>query len=215
MMGVLICFASASQAILTVSEVELVQVTGATTSYDAGSGTLTWSAGAAGALLTSDYDYASFDTASISATITGGSDASSGGNAAASFSGGTWAMTLGGGLGQVNLAGSVIFYDEEETADDSLGGIGIVTVDTATFDLSFFGGLWSIPGIQMQWGDGDGLAGMVSQTLFAPGYGLTDYNSDFSSDNLSVALVADETSVPEPMTVILLGLGALSLRKRR
>jgi hypothetical protein len=223
MMGVLICFASVSHAAFTVTGVELVQVTGASSYYDADTGTLTWSLGASGAVMTGDFNYAGFTEATISATLTGGVDATPlGGYAAASFTGGTWSVVLGDVLdqglpfgGDVNIGGTFSFYNEAEVADDVLQGSGVVTVDYATFDLDFFGGLWSIQGIQMQWGDGNGLGGLFSQTLFTPDYGLTDYNSDFSSDNLTVTLVADETTVPESMTVILLGLGALSLRKRR
>ncbi len=212
---VLFCFASVSQAMLTVTEVSLVQVSGASADYDASTGTLTWSASAAGALLTSDYDFAQFTTASISATITGGVDATSGGYAAANFTGGTWEMVLGSGIGNVNLGGTFAYYDEEELAAGSLAGIGVVTVDTATFDLVFFGGLFNIPNIQMQWGDGNGLGGLFSSVLFTPGTEVEDYLSDYSSDNVTITLVSDETSVPEPVTVCLLGLGAVALRRRK
>ena len=147
-------------------------------------------------------------------------DTSSGGLASAVFSTGTWAITMDGPLGTaVNIDGHTVSnYVETETGVDTdhIDGRAVVMVDDYTFDTGWFGDIWGIPDLDLQWEGGlDSLAGLIADITLPNGTGITDYNSDYFSTNATITLWADESVVPEPATIGLLGLGsALLLRKR-
>jgi hypothetical protein len=224
--GVFLLIVSTVAPALTIESVSIAQTSGVTASYytvdqQTGEATINWSGGSSGLVLTDTTKFASFNDVSVTAQIYGITHQSSGGLAKATFSTGTWLMELGTGYPGgpvVQLGGTLASpYTEEELVDgDKLDGLAIVNVTTSQFDFGYFGDLWNIDPIMVQWGDGNGLGGLVSSILFPPGGGIDDYLSDYQSENVTITLVADETSIPEPATMLLLGLGSvLALRKRR
>lgn len=78
---------------------------------------------------------------------------------------------------------------------------------------------WNVPGYT--WaetvgpsGDMGGLTATTSN-LFGTLGDIADYQSDWDSDNTIVTILADESGIPEPTTIALLGFGALVLLRRR
>ncbi|MBN1457540.1 MAG: PEP-CTERM sorting domain-containing protein [Sedimentisphaerales bacterium] len=215
----LLFFVSVSFAAL-VEQVQIIQDIGVTAEYDASAGTTTWSQGASGWMLTDGGKFQSFSDVTVSGTFIGAVDVSSGGLASAVFSSGTWDIVMNGALGMaVHVSGhTVSSYVETETGVDTdhIDGRAVVMVDDYFFDAGWLGDIWGIPDLDLEWEGGlNDLAGLIADITLPNGTGITDYQSDYTSTNTTITLWADESVVPEPMTVILLGLGALSLRKRR
>jgi hypothetical protein len=193
-----------------VKEVTIAQTNGVTAYNAAGTGTLNWTMGASGMVITSDWDVFLFDNATVAATFTGVTDLSSGGVAKATFSSGTWSMDLSQSGATVHLAGGIqgLYREEELPEGDALDGRAIVTLTAA--DFTGFD-----PSLDLQWGNSNMLGGIIASVLFTPGYGIQDYQSNYQSENTTITLLADETAIPEPATMLLLGLGAVLLRKKK
>ncbi|MGD0784554.1 MAG: PEP-CTERM sorting domain-containing protein [Sedimentisphaerales bacterium] len=189
--------------------------------YD-GSGTIVWSGGQNGWLATDDYSgfvYFSqlpyFHSVTATATFTGMTDTSSGGQASASFSSGNWSITINAtGSGDVlTLAGHILenhTYNEKEIdSTNKLDGRAVVVVDTAAFDDAYWEntdvGVLSL---------NDNIAGMIANISLPTALDFNSYAQAYASNNVTVTIYADESIVPEPATMALLALGGLLLRKR-
>lgn len=106
------------------------------------------------------------------------------------------------------LSGTVNWYEEtEEIANEGFAnGRGIVVVDSANFFGPLNGAIW---------GDGPlGLAGLRSTTTVDGGI-LVDYSQLYTSEMVTLSIITDWESIPEPMTVALLGIGSVVILYRR
>ena len=220
---VLLVFPAVSSAGL-VKEVQLTQATGGYANYDSDTGTIEWTGGGGGWLLTDDYGVVDFDDSVITGTFSNVTDTSLDNLASALFATGSWSLEFSGSGSWLDpvftISGHTINnYAETETGTDTnkLDGRAIVIVDDAEFTLGFFNDYFGIP-VSMAWEGGIGTyAGMIADvTLPDETPGIVDYASDYTSTNLTVTLYADESIVPEPATITLFGVaGLLALRRRR
>jgi len=181
-------------------------------------GVLTWSSGVlADIYLTDDPYWVQLDVA-VSATWGTCTDSSAGGVAQADFRSGSFAVDLfpryhtspGEKIGTVTghlYTGSGWTYNEAETSPDFIEGRGLVVVDNCTVTVGEEEYCW-------QGGEGD-LAGMTTSTQLDAGRNLQSYLEDWASPNTIVTLLADESGIPEPATLGLLGLGTLGLLRRK
>ena len=150
-------------------------------------------------------------------TATGAVDGSSGGVAAANFSGGTWHIELldGNNTSVFYLSGTIDWYNEDEDVDftNKVNGVGRVSINSGTkfIDESFWG-------LGVDWAATDGKSAIITSISGAQqnGGSLLSYTDDWSSQNVILVLWADSSkAVPEPATIGLLSLGLLLIRKRR
>ncbi len=105
----------------------------------------------------------------------------------------------------VALLYSGFSYIETETAENpsELYGAAVIKMDS-----------WSVPGYQ--WSEVIGaMGGMTATTSVLTQGNISDYQSNWDSDNTIVTIMADESGIPEPATICLLGLGGLALLKKR
>ncbi len=202
-------------------EVNTSGVIGGYAIYTAPAGPLVYGDGVFGALMDDAGGQYYFDDVEFDATFSPAHDTSSGGQARAWFEVGTWSMTFihsvfpaEGYTATISgtLWGSSTWVEEETDIDtDFLLGKGFVSVNTA--DFLFDDGSGAVSFAQWQ---GDSLGGLMTQTSLEYGAGITDFLSDYNSENVDIFLYADETLIPEPVSVLLLGLGAIGAicRKR-
>jgi hypothetical protein len=203
----------------TVKKVGLAQALGCAADFDAGINTLIWSGGGGGWIMLDDWTTINFDDAGVTATFTVLQDTSSGGQAEANFSISAWSVTLqDGGADRLTVSGTLYgsnkYYEEEtEVNSDFLKGKAIVKVTSLWYDANWF---LNEKGISDLGWEGDDVAGVLADITLPQGTNIIDYQSDYASTNVIITVVADESLVPEPATICLLGLGAMVLiRKRR
>jgi len=104
---------------------------------------------------------------------------------------------------------------EDETGVDTnaLNGRSVVTIDSFVYKD---GDDNVSPDYVWQDGVGSKAGFIVNTTLGSPADFTSYASQNYSSGNTSLALYADESILPEPLTLTLLGLGGLfCLRKRR
>jgi len=226
MVGLVLCLAAAASAVV-IDKVQVKQTYGASAAYTYADGNLQWSGGAGGYIFTEGGNFIGFDDAVINADFDLASDDSSGGVAKARFNlVGSWSVSLyrasnpvviitgnmnsGGGFGSK--------YWEEETGLERLDGKAWVNIVSFWADPAWVADeivpVYGLDGIT--WDD-DLVAGLDSDVTLNPGTGdLLNYGQNYSSsDGLTVTLFSDQSQVvPEPMTMLLLGLGAVLLRKK-
>jgi hypothetical protein len=216
--GALLLLSVAVQA--GILEVSIAQTTGVTASYNGTSKILNWDQGTSGLIVDEDWGVFEFGTATVSAEFSGVTDLSSGGVAKATFSTGSWSMdlsditntTYGVSLtgATVHLAGGIsgLYTEQELPEGDALDGRAVVTLTSANF--SGFGTEFSL-----LWGNSGMLGGMISSIVFPPDTNIQDYQTSYLSQNVTITLLSDHTAIPEPVTMLLLGLGAVLLRKKK
>lgn len=210
--GILLLLLGVIAQAVIVEKVIIVQTTGSS-AYVSGS-TLTWSMGTSGTIYTDTWGTYNFTGANVTATFSGVTDLSSGGIAKAKFSTGDWSMSLTSAGGQSGyLEGTIVGnYMEEEVVvpagqPTALDGRAVVRLTSAVFS--------GLGETVLEWGNSNMLGGIISSVLFTPDYVINDYQSGYESENLTVTLLADDQAIPEPATMLLLGLGAVLLRKKK
>jgi hypothetical protein len=182
---------------------------GVTADYDATAGTLTWDNGATATLITDSGNF-SYDV-SVEATFNGAQDTSDVSGASAIFApGATWSVMLSKfGFDVLGFSGHTSSnYNEGETGPGVLYG-GVVAEVT---EMTLFNTTTTLGPDTPFWQGGNTIGIKASTQLTGD---LADYSADWSSTNVTLTMVADESTIPEPATMILLGLGGLLLRKRK
>jgi hypothetical protein len=137
-----------------------------------------------------------------------------GGPAKASFGTGTfdasfYAFSDVQKLHSLGSAGGTLYdgfrYNEKETQDNPSELYGAAVVQLTS---------WNITGYE--WSEGlYAPAGLTATTSNINPPSIVSYQSDWSSKNTIITLLADESGIPEPATMCLLGLGAALIRRKR
>ena len=204
-----------------VEKIEVALGYGGNSAFDAkdplSTSELTWGDGS-GAIVWKDTgaDFTA-DDCDIAGSFSTMTDNSGGGVASALFLSGTWNITLydyDEGLlindwKVLSVGGTLDWYQELETDADELTGSGIVTPTSVWLDPlhPFFS--------STEWGWGsDHKSGVIALTT---GLSLdpADYKTDFTGNSLTLVIYADSSVIPEPATMVLLGLGAMAVLRRR
>jgi len=199
------------------AKIEIIFAMGLTSSFDAdggiGANGLQTLVSTNGAYVYTDDIYAppmQFAASDILCTFEETTDTSSGGIAGAWFDSGAWQIKIFDSASALvlDMSGTVDWYDELETAANAVDGRGIVSIGSIYLAGELTG---------HQWGSTNGKSGLISSIVNAQPQPLTNYQTDWSSNNVMMLLYADSSVIPEPATIMLLGLGAVGLlgRKRR
>lgn len=213
---ILCCLAGTASASYIVTSIIL----GADSVYTAGSdpdngtGEIVWS----GTDLT-DITYVDGTTvpiildATLTMTFSDGYDLSSSSSTAkAEFLTGNWDLTLESGGMQIAYFEGVLQRKYIELATEGTNGESLVGGAVAKITHQNIINSTYFEGFDVS--DGTPFIGIKGFTSFNAGEGIQDYQGDWDADNLIIEIVADETGIPEPMTLGLVGLGAVFLRRK-
>ncbi|MBN2211569.1 MAG: PEP-CTERM sorting domain-containing protein [Sedimentisphaerales bacterium] len=137
----------------------------------------------------------------------------------ARFTAGTWSLvSTDGGSEVLNLSGTLAWYTEDPTGDNSAFGRGVFNVAPGySVDVGYFGGAqW---GFNPAYPNQSGVDATTSGITVLPPETLPySYQEDWTGPNLTLLIWADPTQIPEPATLGLLGLGGVLMvlgRRRR
>ncbi len=229
----------ASAAIVNDITVDFAQTTAVTATFDHNSSVINWSGGGT-AVFNTDMGAVGINSFSgsflgvtfgidMTASFSNMTNTSSGGLASASFDTGSFNLSVtANGSPIASLAGIVTpnatgyNEDEELTNQDQLTGGAVVTIQSFGFDAQFFedyltlfegfGGSLNA----VDWIDGqNSLGGLISDISLPTNSGFDDYGTQSYSGSAIITITADETAIPEPATMVLLGLGSLGLTRMR
>jgi hypothetical protein len=146
----------------------------------------------------------------VTATFNDGLDTSAGGVASASFGNMNFSVSL------YNIPGTVLIgtmtgslYGSFHYAEHEISPSGGSVLDgAAVIKLTSF----NVPGYNWVENIGDP-AGLRSETSLTSD--IANYQSNWSSSNAVITVLADESGIPEPATIGLLTLGGLLLRRKK
>lgn len=200
-------------------DIDLIYTFGMSSSYVAGGGDGSgqqdiWSQNGAYVYMEDGSDVY-FNNTDVQISVTAMTDNSAGdGVAKARFETGIWSISLNDPADPGNevlaLGGTVDWYTEDEINFNAPYGKALVTLDPLQTEID--AGFWG----DATWGSTNGKSWFEVFFAGASPAPLEDYDTDWGSTNVTSILWADTSTIPEPITLVLLSAGAVGLlRKRR
>lgn len=215
-----------SVAFAGIDEIKIIMTFGNDSSFDAdggdGSGQQTITGIDVGSVTITGTGAFRQPDADVSAMVTDMTNTSSDGVASAEFDAGTWSLILYAendtyvpkGDIVLSIAGTVDWYNEYENGSNAPDGEGIILFNSG--DVVLNEDYW---GTEVSWGSTvagkSGVKTSISNAVQPPNPDLRDYDHDWTSSNVTFTVYADSSAIPEPMTMLLLGLGSVALLRRK